>query len=115
LIGLGRFDATRTPTGADFSGFRTYANTKRAFAEATRALAAQHPTVQFAVVHPGVARTELGARPGLMGKVLGVLKRGWKPPETCAKRLAQRLDDALWSEPGTAAWFFEGARADWPV
>src|SRR5262245_51541937 len=75
LIVAGRYDPARTPQGADFSAFRTYASTKRAFAEATRALAPDHPEVDFLVLHPGVVRTDLGARSGLFGKLIDWVKR----------------------------------------
>ncbi|HKP55288.1 MAG TPA: SDR family NAD(P)-dependent oxidoreductase [Polyangiales bacterium] len=115
LIVIGRFDAERTPQGRDFSALRSYANTKRAFAESTRAVAAQHPEVDFLVLHPGVVRTDLGARTGLFGKLLTTLKRGWERPETCAARLAATLDIPLWSSPGQASWYFENQPRPWPI
>lgn len=115
LIIKGRFDPARTPAGADFSGIRTYASTKRAFAEATRALAAAHPEVDFVVLHPGVVRSDLGARAGLFGKLLEWVKRKGEAPEVCAKRLAHTLDLPRWSEPGRADWYFEDKPAPWPI
>jgi NAD(P)-dependent dehydrogenase (short-subunit alcohol dehydrogenase family) len=90
LIAAGRIDPEKTPSGADFSALRTYASTKRAFAEATRGLAAQHPDVDFLVVHPGVVRTELGARPGLLGRVLSLVKRRWKRPKLALRAWPKR-------------------------
>ncbi len=115
MIGIGRFDPDRTPTGADFSAFRTYASTKRAFAEATRALAPEHPEVDFLVLHPGVVRTDLGARSGFVGFLLSLAKRRWEAPERTAERLARVFDLPRWSPPGTARWFFEEREAAWPV
>jgi hypothetical protein len=43
LMKLGRFDPERTPSGDDFSWFRTYASTKLAFAAAMRDVARDHP------------------------------------------------------------------------
>lgn len=116
LMVRGRFDARRTPTGDDFSSFRTYCTTKRCFAEATRALAPKYPQVDFVVLHPGVVNTELGARGGVLGWLLARLKRRWETPETCAARLARLLELPRWSQqPGEAAWFFEEERQPWPL
>ena len=97
-----RFDAERTPRGLDFSSLRTYANTKLCFAVAMRDVAAQHPEVDVVVMHPGVVRTDLGARPGLLGWLLDRIKRGWESPETCAERLARVLSKERWSPPADA-------------
>ncbi|MFT3712173.1 MAG: SDR family NAD(P)-dependent oxidoreductase [Archangium sp.] len=115
LMVKGRFDAAKTPSGKDFSSFRTYATTKRCFAEATRATAARQPEVDFAVVHPGVVNTELGARTGPLGWLLKLVKRNWESPQLCAARLARLLERSRWSQPGTAAWFFEEAQQPWPI
>jgi NAD(P)-dependent dehydrogenase (short-subunit alcohol dehydrogenase family) len=115
MIGIGRFDPKRTPSGADFNAFRTYASTKRAFAEATRALAPKHPEVDFLVLHPGVVRTDLGARSGPVGWLLTLAKRRWENPELTAERLARVLEQPRWSPPGEARWYFEDREAAWPV
>lgn len=115
MIGIGRFDPERTPAGADFNAFRTYASTKRAFAEATRALAPKHPEVDFLVLHPGVVRTDLGARSGPIGWLLSLAKRRWENPDLTAERLARVLDRARWSPKGEARWYFEEREAAWPV
>jgi NAD(P)-dependent dehydrogenase (short-subunit alcohol dehydrogenase family) len=115
LMVKGRIDAKRTPTGEDFSSFRTYATTKRCFAEATRALAPRHPEVDFALVHPGVVNTELGARTGPLGWLLKLVKRNWETPEVCAARLARLLDVPRWSKPGEASWYFEDRERPWPL
>jgi NAD(P)-dependent dehydrogenase (short-subunit alcohol dehydrogenase family) len=115
LIAAGRFDPARTPSGEDFSAFRTYASTKRAFAQATRELAAQHPGVDFLVLHPGVVRTELGARAGALGWLLALMKRRWEAPEVCAERLARILDRPRWSPPGEARWYVEERELAWPI
>jgi NAD(P)-dependent dehydrogenase (short-subunit alcohol dehydrogenase family) len=77
LILKGHFDAARTPTGADFSGIRTYCNTKLCFALAMRDVAAAHPELDVVILHPGVVRTDLGARTGPIGWLLSLVKRGW--------------------------------------
>ncbi|HEX7153059.1 MAG TPA: SDR family NAD(P)-dependent oxidoreductase [Thermoanaerobaculia bacterium] len=111
----GRFDADRTPTGADFSGFRTYADTKLAFAVAMRDVAAQHPDLDVLVVHPGVVRTDLGNRPGPMGWLLSLIKRSWEQPEDTAARLVRILGRGRWSAPGNASWFVEEEKQPWPA
>jgi NAD(P)-dependent dehydrogenase (short-subunit alcohol dehydrogenase family) len=115
MMKVGKFDPARTPSGLDFSPFRTYANTKRHFAEATRAVAAEYSDVDFLVLHPGVVRTDLGARKGLFGAVLWLAKRRWESPETCAARLSRILDIPRWSAPGQASWYIEEKPASWPV
>ena len=89
LLIKGRFDAARTPVGADFSGVRTYCTTKLCFALAMRDVAAAHPELDVVILHPGVVRTELGARPGPVGWLLNLVKRGWESPEKCAERLTR--------------------------
>ena len=114
LIALGRFDPERTPTGDDFSSLRTYATTKLCFAIAARDLAAAHPEVDFVVLHPGVVRTDLGARPGVLGALLGLAKRVLESPEACARRLARILARDRWSPPGDPRWLVEEKERPWP-
>lgn len=115
LLALGRFDPDRTPAGRDFSWFRTYCTTKLAGACAMRDVAKAHPSVDFAVVHPGVANTELGARPGAIGWLVARIKQRWLPAETCALRLMELLAEPRWqSAAGEAPWFFEAERRPWP-
>lgn len=116
LLVKGRFDAKRTPTGADFSRFRTYATTKLAGAAALRAEARRFPDVDFAFVHPGVVATDLGASTGILGWLLELVKRRWERPETCAARLVRILDRERWSRTaGEAPWFFLDEERPWPV
>lgn len=115
LLIKGRFDRERTPRGQDFSSLRTYANTKLCFAVAMRDVAAQHPEVDVAVMHPGVVRTDLGARTGLLGWLLERIKRGWESPETCAERLARVLAKERWSPAGDARWWVEEQESPWPA
>ena len=110
----GRFDAERTPSGHDFSMFRTYATTKLCFALAMRDVAKEHPELDVVVLHPGVVRTDLGRRDGWMGVLLRMVKRGWEAPETCASRLARILARPRWSAPGEAVWMFEENEQAWP-
>lgn len=114
LMVKGRFDPARTPAGLDFSGVRTYCTTKLCQALAMRDVAASHPELDLVVLHPGVVATDLGARPGLVGLLLRLVKRGWEKPESCAARLAQLLALPRWSPPGEARWRFEEAEAPWP-
>ncbi len=115
LLVRGRFNSKKTPVGDDFSAFRTYCTTKLAGAAAMRDVARSHPQVDFAVVHPGVVNTDLGARQGFLGWLLGRIKRRWESPETCARRLVGILEQARWEDtPGAAPWFFESSRQPWP-
>lgn len=115
LLVKGRFDAARTPTGEDFSALRTYATTKLAGAAAMRDAARAHPDVDFVVVHPGVVRTDLGARDGLLGRVLALVKRRWEAPEVCGERLARILEAPRWERaPGEAPWLMKEVEAPWP-
>ncbi|AKV04495.1 putative oxidoreductase/Short-chain dehydrogenase [Labilithrix luteola] len=114
LLVKGRFDATRTPTGDDFSAIRTYCTTKLCFAVAMRDVAAAHPDVDVVVLHPGVVRTDLGARKGPLGWLLSLVKRSWESPETCAARLVRILDRPRWSQPGQAKWLVEEEEQSWP-
>ncbi|MBC7794504.1 MAG: SDR family NAD(P)-dependent oxidoreductase, partial [Clostridia bacterium] len=77
----GRFDAERTPIGADFSSLHTYTSTKLALAVTMQDVARDHPTIDVAVVHPGVIRTELGARNGFIGWLMQRLKKRFEAPE----------------------------------
>ena len=115
LMIKGRFSEAETPTGRDFSRFRTYATTKLAFAVAQRDVAVAHPDVDFLVIHPGVVRTDLGAAPGLVGALLRLVKRGWEAPEVCAERLKRVLEQERWSARGEARWYFEESAQPWPA
>lgn len=115
LIIKGRFDAERTPDGRDFSAFRTYCTTKLCFALAMRDVAAELPALDVVVLHPGVVRTDLGARPGVLGWLLDRVKRRWEDPEVCAARLARILARPRWSPPGEARWLVEEDEQAWPA
>jgi len=114
LMVKGRFDPLRTPKGEDFSALRTYANTKLCMALMARDLAEAHPELDVLVIHPGVVRTDLGARPSPLGFLLSLIKRTWETPETCAERLLRIFERERWSSPGEAAWMFEEAVQPWP-
>jgi NAD(P)-dependent dehydrogenase (short-subunit alcohol dehydrogenase family) len=113
LAAFGKPDAERTPIGADFSRFRTYCTTKLCFAIAMREVAEAHPEVDVVVLHPGVVRTDLGAHPGLFGKIVDLMKRRMEAPEVCGARLARILDRPRWSPPGEARWMFEEQEKPW--
>jgi len=115
LMAKGRFDASRTPAGEDFSSVRTYCNTKLAFAVAMREVAAAWPVLDVAVLHPGVVATDLGARPGPLGWLLGKVKYAWESPEVCAERLARILARERWSSPGEARWLVGEREQPWPA
>ncbi|QSQ16029.1 SDR family NAD(P)-dependent oxidoreductase [Myxococcus landrumensis] len=114
LLVKGRFDAARTPTGEDFSSIRTYCDTKLGFALAMRDVATAHPELDVLVLHPGVVRTDLGARTGPMGWLLSLVKRRWEAPEVCAERLSRILAKERWSTPGQARWWVEEVEQPWP-
>jgi short-subunit dehydrogenase len=114
LIAMGRFDPERTPTGEDFSSLRTYSTTKLCFAITARRLAAAHPEVDFVVLHPGVVRTDLGARPGVVGTLLRLGKLTLESPEKCAQRLARIVARDRWSPPGDPKWLEEEEERPWP-
>lgn len=118
LIVKARFDAERTPRGEDFSSIRTYCNTKLAFALAMRDVAKEHPGVDVLALHPGVVRTELGARGGPVGWLLSLVKRGWEAPEPCAERLARlvlQAPEERWSPRGQVRWLEEENERPWPA
>ncbi|MFA1548246.1 SDR family NAD(P)-dependent oxidoreductase [Actinomadura chokoriensis] len=82
LYVTGNVDPDRTPTGKDFHAVNTYANTKLAnllmvplFAERWK-----DAGVTIDAVHPGVLRTDLGARRGVLGALLKTVKWTLKPP-----------------------------------
>ncbi len=115
LMVKGRFDADRTARGDDFSGIRTYCDTKLGQAVAMRTVAKAHPEIDVLVVHPGVVRTELGARRGFMGWLLRQVKRRWEDPSVCAERLVRLLARERWEEsPGEARWMVEEKAEPWP-
>jgi NAD(P)-dependent dehydrogenase (short-subunit alcohol dehydrogenase family) len=115
LIGKGRFDPDRTPHGDDFSALRTYCTTKLCFAIAMRDMAADHPELDVLILHPGVVRTDLGARPGPLGWLLSLVKRILEKPEDCAARLVRILDRPRWSPPGAARWLELEEERPWPA
>jgi len=94
----GRVDLERTPRGEDFHAIRTYATTKLCnllvmplFAERWRG---RGPTI--VAVHPGVIRTGLGDRGGLLGAALRLVKKTWKDPAAGARPVVRlALEHAL--------------------
>jgi NAD(P)-dependent dehydrogenase (short-subunit alcohol dehydrogenase family) len=115
LIVKGLYSEDRTPTGLDFSRWRTYCTTKLAFATAQRDIATDHPDIDFVVLHPGVVRTDLGSRSGPLGAILNLVKRMLERPEVCASRLNWLLQQERWSPPGEARWRVENDERPWPA
>lgn len=111
LIALGRWAPERTPTGDDFHPLRTYANTKLWFALYARSIAERVPVI---AVHPGVIRTGLGDRAGLVGALLRAVKRRWKSPEHAAHTLAPHCLRGL-DAGETDRFFHETLPAPWPA
>lgn len=101
----GRVDLAKTPTGEDFHALRTYANTKLANVMLVPRFAERWgDRASIVAVHPGVIRTGLGDRGGLLGALLRLVKRTWKSPEEGARPVV-RLADAV-VRSGT--YFHEG-------
>lgn len=113
LIALGRFQPAKTPVGEDFSSLKTYAHTKLCFAAASRVVARAHPSVDVVALHPGVARTDLGTRGGLLGAVLKLVKRNWEDPAITGARVARVMSQPE-RTPGVARYFVEETPAPWP-
>ena len=113
LIAAGRFDATKTPVGADFSALKTYAHTKLCAAVMARALPAARSDVDVTALHPGVVQSDLGDRAGLLGTLLRFVKRRWEQPDVTAARLLRVLQRPR-ATPGTATWLFEEQEQPWP-
>ncbi len=78
----GRVDLAVTPTGAQFSSVRTYADSKLANLLLLPLWARRWAGAGIAVnaVHPGVVRTDLGDRDGALGVLLRLAKRRWMSP-----------------------------------
>lgn len=115
LLIKGRFHPEDTPSGRDFSRFRTYCTTKLAGAVVMRDIARRYPKIDIAVGHPGVVNTDLGMTSGLFGWLLRRVKRNWETPETCAARLVRILEKPQWQKtPGDAPWYFEETEQPWP-
>lgn len=94
----GRPDLAKTPTGEDFGALSTYPTTKlcNLLLLAPWAARFQPYGVTINALHPGVIRTALGERSGLLGLVLRLVKRTWKAPEQGARPVVRlALDPAL--------------------
>jgi len=115
LIALGKFSAQHTPTGADFSLWRTYCSTKLAFALAEIDVAAAATAIDFVALHPGVVATDLGVARGLLGGLLRFAKHVLETPEKCAQRLRVLLDKERWSPAGEVRWYHEDQERPWPT
>lgn len=100
----GRPDPGRTVTGLDFHPVRTYADTKLCNLMMVPLFARrwQDAGVTIDAVHPGVIRTDLGARGGVLGLVLKAVKRTWGTPDDGAEPVV-RL--ALDGSGGTGRYF----------
>ncbi len=94
----GKVDPDRTRTGEDFHAIRTYATTKLCnlllLGRFARRLGEHGVTIN--AVHPGVIRTGLGDRSGLLGVLLRGVKQLWKRPEEGARPVTRlALDPEL--------------------
>ena len=112
LYVMGRPDLARTPKGEDFHVIRTYATTKLfnllllgRYAEMLRPRGAT-----VLAVHPGVIRTGLGDRGGILGGLLRLVKRAWKTPEAGAEPVVRLAIDPLLAG-ATGRYFHEREEA----
>lgn len=113
LYVAGRPSIARTPSGADFDALRTYASTKACALALLPRLAERFTAhgVTINAVHPGVLRTGLGDRTGVLGALVSFAKRFWRPASSgvaSVSRLA--FDEGL--EATTGALFLEHARSE---
>lgn len=115
LIAMGRWDRDKTPSGHDFSPFRSYCTTKLCGAFAAQGLAAERPDLEVVAFHPGVVRTDLGQRGGgwLDGLAAGFKRMFFEAPERCAERAAQVILHHR-PERGRCAWLDEATPKPWP-
>jgi NAD(P)-dependent dehydrogenase (short-subunit alcohol dehydrogenase family) len=83
----GKVNLEKTPYGKDFGKLMTYMNTKLCNIYFTQKFAGmiEGSGVTINALHPGVIRTGLGDRPGLLGGLYKFLKRGLDSPEKGAK------------------------------
>ncbi|MFB4306624.1 SDR family NAD(P)-dependent oxidoreductase [Actinomadura sp. GTD37] len=102
LYVTGRVDADRTPTGDDFHAVHTYANTKLANLMMVPLFAERWKDAGLTIdaVHPGVLRTDLGARTGLFGALLKTIKWTLKPPSKSGPPVADLI-----TADGTGRYF----------
>lgn len=79
----GKVDLEKTPYGADFGRFQTYANTKlcSVLTLDREATMFDPDNVTVNMIHPGVVNTDLGQMDGIMGWLLKLIKRRWMSPE----------------------------------
>ncbi|MBS2014888.1 MAG: SDR family NAD(P)-dependent oxidoreductase [Deltaproteobacteria bacterium] len=104
----GRLDLARTPTGEDFHPIRTYASTKLANLMTIPRFAARWgDRASIVAVHPGVIRTDLGDRPGLLGALLRLVKRTWRSPKEGARPVVRLVD----AEVPSGSYFHESTLA----
>lgn len=93
----GKPDPERTPVGDDFHSMWTYATTKGCNLALVPRFAARWaghgPTID--AVHPGVIRTGLGDRGGLLGLLLRQVKRLWKSPTEGAAPVVRLATDPV--------------------
>ncbi|MCT9935351.1 SDR family NAD(P)-dependent oxidoreductase [Planotetraspora sp. A-T 1434] len=101
----GRADIDRTAVGLDFHPIRTYADTKLCNLMMTPLFAKrwEDAGVTINAVHPGVIRTGLGDRGGLIGLALKGVKRFWDTPENGARPVVRLALDTS----GVTGRYFE--------
>jgi len=87
LYPLGKVDIEKTPYGKDFGMTATYINTKLCNIFFTQRFSEmiQNSGVTVNAVHPGVIRTNLGIRPGILGSITKIAKLFFGSPESGAK------------------------------
>ncbi|MCI4669558.1 MAG: SDR family oxidoreductase [Bacteroidia bacterium] len=83
----GKFNLEETPTGKDFHGLNTYANSKlwNTMASIEMAERLKSDDISLNALHPGVINTGLGDMKGFMGGLLRLVKNFWGKPTDGAK------------------------------
>jgi NAD(P)-dependent dehydrogenase (short-subunit alcohol dehydrogenase family) len=114
LYPAGRIDPERTPTGADFGRFGTYAATKRCAVLVGRRRAGlwRERGITWNAVHPGVVNTALGqAGSGALDRLLRWVKRWWATPDQGARGPVRLIVPGLAGT--TDRWFDQLQERPW--
>lgn len=116
LAERGAIDLAKTPSGLDFGPVHTYATTKLAHLALLPEYAARLGGLGASIVavHPGVVRTGLGDRDGLLGFLLRRVKRGWLSPVDGAAPVVECALDPSSAE-SNGRYYLERATRELPA